>query len=208
MTYLLTEDHGNNSSHCQIDYPLDTLSSSTQREVAPVMSRPPINRRGLTSLDLLQASESGDLRIIQEAVLVFKVNIDSPNSDGKTGLHLSVENQRYEAVKLFLELKSDISIRNAYGATPLHIASERGDIRISRLLLFNGADVNAQDLRGATPLHKAAAGGYVYLCKVNGIEDTYEVMMIYRSCWMLELLLVLSMDSNVVHYTPLLLIVN
>lgn len=170
MTLLLTEDHGNNSSDCQIDYPLDTLSSSIQREVAPVMSRPPINRRGLTTIDLLQASESGDLRIIQEAVLVFKVHVDSQNADEKTGLHLSVENQRYEAVKLFLELKSDISIRNAYGATPLHIASERGDIRISRLLLFNGADVNAQDLRGATPLHKAAAGGYVYLCKVNEME--------------------------------------
>ena len=166
MTCLLTDTHYElRSTLLDTDFEMTSAPAPGGNCLETVQRRN--NWRGNLTLSFCLACESGDLRGIQDILSIDRGVICIQDSDGRTGLHLAVEHQRYEAVRILIESRADVSIRDRYGATPLHIACVRGDVRISRLLILSGADVNAQDLRGSSPLHKAAAGGFVYLCKVT-----------------------------------------
>lgn len=89
----------------------------------------------------------------------FDFNVRDP--DGKTVLHLAVENCREEIVKLLLESKHvDVNAQERVsGYTALHLTAFYGhtcdrDVEISELLLNNGAKMNTVDHEnGETPLH-------------------------------------------------------
>ncbi|KAH8723177.1 ankyrin repeat-containing domain protein [Phaeosphaeriaceae sp. PMI808] len=100
-----------------------------------------------------------------------------PLNDGRTTLHLAVEQGRLPVISMLLAQHADLYAQDFCGATALHIAAARGSAAATSLLLDaaantddNSDDSNPQSLKmnvasqrdmgGATPLHLAAAGGH------------------------------------------------
>ena len=80
----------------------------------------------------------------------------------KTPLHRSVELNRTDLLKLFVENgRGDVNLKDKTGWTPLHNAASSGRIQIVRYLLSHGGKrgINYQDVDGETPLHLAGDWG-------------------------------------------------
>jgi len=82
------------------------------------------------------------------------------------GFLKSVEDDKIEAVKLFLKSGMSASSRGVNGRTPLHSAANFGRLEIAKLLIESGADVNAQNGTGATPMFLAVLTGHRDIAKL------------------------------------------
>jgi len=82
------------------------------------------------------------------------------------GFLKSVEDDKIDAVKLFLKSGMSASARGVNGRTPLHSAANFGRLEIAKLLIESGADVNAQNDTGATPLFLAVLTGHRDIAKL------------------------------------------
>lgn len=82
---------------------------------------------------------------------------------GATAIHLAVEFQRLEAIKMLTAYCADIEAphSNDNGWRPLHRAAHWGDSATIKVLLGCGAVVDSRDTSGRTPLHVAARRGKV-----------------------------------------------
>ncbi|KAJ8680152.1 hypothetical protein QAD02_015939 [Eretmocerus hayati] len=102
--------------------------------------------------------------VISEALLQVPSELNKPNWQGSTPLHLAIE-CRSEAIIEFLLIKgADCNIKNADGKTSLHLAFERKMNKVVRLIL-EGLDLieeNHVDNNGLSWLHIA--------CIVNNVE--------------------------------------
>ncbi|KAJ5071113.1 serine/threonine-protein kinase tnni3k-related [Anaeramoeba ignava] len=75
--------------------------------------------------------------------------------DGKTPLHIAVQEGKNEVIKMLLEKGANPNECDVYGATPLKIAVTNSSRNITEILLQNGADVDLADENLETPLHVA-----------------------------------------------------
>ena len=113
--------------------------------------------------ELLSAAWEGDAERVNELV-ALGAELECFNENGATPLHLAIENQNLDVVRLLLDAGADVNRRTAEGYwTPLahacdvvcDAASQLGkkpDNALLRLLIDNGADVNARISDGLTPL--------------------------------------------------------
>jgi len=58
--------------------------------------------------------------------------------DTNTPLHIAVQNENIELIKVLLAGSSDFNVRNADGLTPLDLAIANNNVEIVRLLLEHG----------------------------------------------------------------------
>ncbi|XP_068126488.1 receptor-interacting serine/threonine-protein kinase 4 [Hyperolius riggenbachi] len=80
--------------------------------------------------------------------------------DGRSSLlHLAVENEQEECVKLLLLYNASPNLSNAKGSSPLHIAAEKRLKGIVELLLSKKININVKDEDHFTALHFAAQNG-------------------------------------------------
>ena len=89
-------------------------------------------------------------------LLGHEFEIDTPNEDGYTALHL-VGNLRI--AEFLLNRGADINAKCTAGDRPLDRAAVRGDLEMVEFFIQRGAQVNDND-RGCNGLHLAAAHGY------------------------------------------------
>lgn len=106
-------------------------------------------------------------------------SVNIQNKLGNTLLHLAVENQNMEVVKLLLSNdKSNINMANENGIVPLHQAICSGqNMDLIRLLVEEGADVNFRNKTGKTPFQLASETGnldIVGLLLEKGAKATME----------------------------------
>jgi uncharacterized protein len=80
-------------------------------------------------------------------------DINSQTIDNQTALHLAIEGQKLEAVKLLIKYKANIEAKTKLMRTPLILACIHGEKEIAAVLLNAGADVNAQDVFLNTAAH-------------------------------------------------------
>jgi cytohesin len=105
---------------------------------------------------LAQAVKEGDIAVIR--VLVANgVALDTPENRGDrdSPLHLAVDENLTEVVRLLLDAGAKPDVLNSSRQTPLHMAAERGNDGIVALFLSAGADPDMRDAQGRTPLDVA-----------------------------------------------------
>lgn len=83
------------------------------------------------------------------------VDINQPDTDGKTALHLAIERRGLELARVLLDAGARVDARDSEGQTPLHRATT-GDM-ISLLVEYGHASLDAADDEGRTPLQLAFA---------------------------------------------------
>lgn len=89
-----------------------------------------------------------------------------PDFDGRSPLHMAVDQQNAELVRMLLEFGANPNQADVEGATPLHEACSLGNAAIACLLLQNGAYVDVKDHEGEEPVFYAVREHHVEVVKV------------------------------------------
>lgn len=112
---------------------------------------------------LHRAAAAGDGAFVR-LLLAHWARHGAYNRDGKTPLHLAVENGRTETVEALIEWGADPNERvrrpcEAGSGTLLHCAVTHGHLPVTVALLHHGADAMQANTDGETPLTRATRGG-------------------------------------------------
>lgn len=91
-------------------------------------------------------------------LLRSKMDMDDPNYERSTPLHLAAQNGHQLAVEILLERGADASVTDAKARTALHIAASLGHLGVVETLLQFKASLTAKDKHGNMPLHLAVLG--------------------------------------------------
>jgi ankyrin repeat protein len=85
------------------------------------------------------------------------VDVDAQDNNGRTPLHLAVNDEEVSNAIVILLIKNGakVSAKDYRGKTPLHLATRQFSLSVVRTLLHAGADVNAKDRHGNGPLEIA-----------------------------------------------------
>lgn len=75
----------------------------------------------------------------------IKANIEATDKNGNTPIMVAIEENKFDAVALLIELGADVNAKNNAGATPAMLAARNWDLATLRLLHENGADLNQKD---------------------------------------------------------------
>ena len=89
-------------------------------------------------------------------------DVNTKDKNGKTILHIAIENNYEDIVKFLIQNKADVNIKDNDGNTPLHLAVKNGNDFIVKLLLKAGAKKDIKNNEGKTPLDLAK--------EINNIE--------------------------------------
>lgn len=92
-------------------------------------------------------------------------DVNKPNDDGMPPLHMAIENNHYDVLKLLINAKANVNSTDHNKDTPLIMASERGELNMVRLLLVAGANINYQNNDKNTALIYASANGHYEIVK-------------------------------------------
>ena len=133
-----------------------------------------VNVRGTYGTPLHAALKMSDADADSDVVqllLSHCVNVDVPDHEGRTPLHLAAYHGFLGVTRTLGERNADINVRDKYGSTPLHLTMRRwfkkservqeGRIEVIKYLLEHGADSDAKDYTYETPLHDASFFGSV-----------------------------------------------
>ncbi|CAH8500013.1 unnamed protein product [Dicrocoelium dendriticum] len=128
-----------------------------------------------------------------EVLIEAGANIFAQEAEGKNFVHLCVEENRLQFLKLFLgrpTADSVVHVADIFDRTPLHTAAEKGCVDILQLLIEHGAAIDAKDDRGRTTLHYAAEYGHLQIATcllsicpqlLNSLDDASNTAAHYAS---------------------------
>ena len=153
--------------------PLQLASCNGMAEIARVLldAGATANSKGLNGRSPLhEAVGGGHSPFIENYVLIAKLllergaDVDVPDDDGRTSLHLASYFVKVELALALLSAGAYANAKDTEGQTPLHLVvmsqypdnSEGNRVGIAQLLLDHGADMNAKDNDHATPLDLAS----------------------------------------------------
>ena len=99
-------------------------------------------------------------------LLSDNMKLDTSTEDGRTALHMAIENGREDFVQLLIcNGGSDLGLVTSDGRTGLQLALECGHEDIVRLLVTAGVDVDECFPTGDTPLSLAVENGWLSMAK-------------------------------------------
>ena len=101
-------------------------------------------------------------RLLNETTTDLECKVE----DGRTALHMAVENGHEHVVQRLLTQGADADAESADGRTPLQLALESGNEVIAQLLILRGADLNANFASGEIPLSVAVGNHWTSLVQL------------------------------------------
>ena len=101
-------------------------------------------------------------RLLDEVITDLEWKVE----DGRTALHMAVENGHEHVVQHLLIQGADADAKSVDGRTPLQLALESGNESIAQLLILRGADVNADFASGETPLSVAVGNHWTSIIQL------------------------------------------
>ncbi|KZW03526.1 ankyrin, partial [Exidia glandulosa HHB12029] len=105
------------------------------------------------------AALSNEAVDIVKYLLETGAEVDKPDPNGWTALHIAASAGNDATVMALLEGGADPKRGNDKGLTALHYAASKSRIEIGKILISRGADINARDRANQLPLHRAATTG-------------------------------------------------
>lgn len=93
-------------------------------------------------------------------IIEEKPNVNTPNCNGITPLHIASMNGLPKMVNLLLALEADLEATDENNWTALHYAAARGHQNVLLLLLHAGVEINCQTNDKYTPLHLSCLNGH------------------------------------------------
>lgn len=98
--------------------------------------------------------------------------IDTPSLQGKTPLHIAIENGHFVATSVLIAAKADLNLPDRDGNTPLLLAVASKDLSVVTLLLQAGAEVGPRNKAGQTALALALATSPPHSLIIDQLIDT------------------------------------
>jgi serine/threonine protein kinase len=89
---------------------------------------------------------------IAQQLVMAKVDINKPNQDGDTALHIAVKNQNQVLINLLIIHQAKSDVKNKNGQTPLTMAIADKNIDVIKLLIMSGVNVDLANSSGKRPL--------------------------------------------------------
>ena len=115
------------------------------------------------------AAAAADLRVVQAAkagnvdavrtLIQQHADVNGPESDGLTALHLAVQADNSAMVPLLIRAGANVNAGDRYGITPLYMAATNGSAAMIEILTKAGANPNAALPEGETVLMTASRTG-------------------------------------------------
>lgn len=99
------------------------------------------------------------LFFLLSAAAAFAADVNQPQADGTTALHLAVYRDDLKTVESLLKSGAKVDVANHFGITPLALACTNGNGAIVEILLGSGANPNAALPGGETALMTASRTG-------------------------------------------------
>ena len=116
---------------------------------------------------LLHLAAFGSYEICKMFVEVFEgLDVNTKDIDGKTPIHVAVEENKLETVRLLFKEGGDLDSRTNEGDTPLHAAARYGHTEVVKFILSNVVDKNPVNDNGDTPLRETTKNGFIELRKL------------------------------------------
>jgi len=101
------------------------------------------------------------------SLIEAKCYVDEADKDGKTPLHVAVNNKNLAAARVLCQHGANASFCAFDGSSPLTAAvGSKSDEMVKMLVMEFGAEVNTTDEWGLSPLLTAARKGYREMCKI------------------------------------------
>lgn len=122
------------------------MRGGTSLTPPPPSPRLPFGRTALADA-IMRDAESDQIR---ELIERQPGNLNAPDVDGNTPLHLASESGNVEIVRLLLDSKCDIHRKNTAWRTSLHSAVTWGHLEVVKILLEAGLDPKVRDRSGKT----------------------------------------------------------
>jgi ankyrin repeat protein len=120
----------------------------------------------LTTIDkVTSAIENGKRDKVRRLLADKSFEIDALIDGRQPALHLAMQEEQIDIVRVLLEYGADINSIGYHGWTPLHVAAAIGNLKLTELCLFHGASVRALTDTAQTPLHKACSSKNVGVVK-------------------------------------------
>ena len=114
---------------------------------------------------LVEAIKSGNSAAAQ-ALLLKRVNPNTPESDGTTPLHWATRNNDLTLMERLIRAGANPKAANRFGVTPIQLACQNGSAAAVSRLLKSGVSPNATGEYGETALMTCARTGVVPAAKV------------------------------------------
>ena len=92
---------------------------------------------------------------------MLKLDLNSRNKKSQTALHIAVNKEHMQVIKILLGLDAHVSLQDIDGDTPLHDAISKRNDTIVDLLLEANADLAICNKNSFNPLHHATLRGNV-----------------------------------------------
>lgn len=109
---------------------------------------------------LHEAVDNGDLPAVKRALAAAHQDINKPDDDHYTPLHLASGHGRLEIVEYLIATGADYTAVDENGESALHLAAMAGHEKVVAMLLDAGSPAGLQSREGYTPLHMAAQHGH------------------------------------------------